>query len=45
MREVDMDSGIAVPLFAFAELESNSSSEMNEFEGNSFPEAYLPNEQ
>lgn len=44
-REIGMDSGVAVLLFAFAELESNSSSEMNEFEGNCLPEPYLPNEQ
>ena len=45
VREIEMDSGVAVQLFAFSELESNSSSEMNEFEGNRFPEPYLPNKQ
>lgn len=34
-----------VPLFVFVKLESNGSSEMNEFEGNHFPEPYLPNKQ
>lgn len=45
VRGIEMDSEVAVQLFAFSTLESNSSSEMNEFEGNHFPEPYLPNKQ
>jgi len=45
VRGIETDSGVAVQLFAFPKLESNISSEMNEFEGNHFPEPYLPNKQ
>lgn len=45
LRATEMDSGVVVQLFAFSNLESNSSSEMNEFEGSRFPEPYLPNKQ
>lgn len=45
VREIETDSGVAVQLLAFSKLESNSSSEMNKFEGNHFPEPYLPNKQ
>lgn len=43
LRENEMDSGVSVQLFVFSKLESNSSSKMNEFEGNHFLELYLPN--